>query len=301
LHRILFELKTNKTKSTTMRLRSLKHIATLAALLAIAVLIGSGCSHSVSPVLHQQGPFSSISDWHKPGFANPNNPYDYLGLRHNNGLSYIAARLSTISPDTLYPTTDTLSVLFMDSVNGYCAGAGATDDSLVSHLHEMREGLTHQDSILGSPRPWGTLANNEINALLNIGDWGLSADSTIDSILSIENFAFTSLTGNDQGAVFAIASIARYSIAYWSGVDTTLWPDFAAHHHNSRAIVYSIHKANGAVPLWSWAGFGGTDGIAAGVAACATWEVGVGVTPVWAGGVALWGLGASACYTASFW
>ena len=179
-----------------MKLRAIKRSAPLAALLAISVLIGSGCSHPNSPVIHQQGPFSAITDWHNSGFANSNNPYDYLGLRHNNGLSYIAARLNTISPDTLYPTTDTLSVLFMDSVNGYYAGAGATDDSLVSHLHEMREGLTHQDSILGSPRPWGTLANNEINALLNIGAWGLPADSTIDSILSIESFASTSLTGN---------------------------------------------------------------------------------------------------------
>jgi hypothetical protein len=279
-----------------MRLRNLKLAAPLAAFLAIVVLIGSGCSQSNSPILHQQGPFSSITDWHNSGFANSSNPYDYIGALHNQGLNYIAKRLVSISPDSLYPSTDTLSVLFMDSVFGYYPGGIAIDDSLVSHLHSMRSGLTHQDSILGAPRPWGTLANNEVNLMLNLGASGLSATNTIDSIRSIENFALTSLTGKDQGVVFAIAAIARYSVAYWSEVDTTSWPNFAAHHHNFRAIVYSMGHVKGVSPLWSWAGFGGSDGAGAITTAALTWPAGA-FPPGWAAGIAIGGLGASALYT----
>jgi hypothetical protein len=242
------------------------------------------------------------TDWHDNYFMNPENPYDYIGLIHNHGLDYVAARLSLISHDSLYPSTDTMAVLYGDSAFGYFSGGLDTDDSLSSHLHIMRAALTHEDSLLDAPYPWSDDAQSDISAILNIASSELTPDDAIDSVLSIESAVLSpisGLSGKDQEVVLRIAVCARYSIAYWSSVDTSMWPDKADHVPHRAVVYYSSNqkKRSSDTPQWTWSGYFGVDAIAAVTTAGMTWPVGTVFPPAWGAIVAIAFLGGSAGYS----
>ena len=239
--------------------RTIKHAAPLAALALAFAFFSSGCSHSVAPTRQQFLPLSTTTDWHQSGFANPNNPYDTIGLQHNEGLNYIADRLGTVwNDDTLYPGTDTLGVLFIDSIYGI------SNDSMNSQLRHVRRSLTHVDSLMGlMPHEFGPQATGYYNSIDSIINSANSLSSKIDSIESIEAAAASTLSGSPLIFVQYIAAIARYSASYWSSSDTTKWTGWSGHQ---RAIVERIRPGKGAKTQGLWS-FLGTDAAAAAVAA----------------------------------
>ena len=172
-----------------------------------------------------------ITDWRNSLFANPINPYDYIGLQHNNLLVYVNNNMAeSVNTDTLYPNSDTFAVHYADSVQGY------STDSLSAHLKFVRFVITHIDSILNNSG-LSDPAMSYISEIYSIVGDTTSLNTQIFNILLIEDSASVSLSGVDKQVVLTTAAIARYSDAYWRSSDTLNWPNLDSARYHQRATV----------------------------------------------------------------
>ncbi len=208
-------------------------------------ILASGCSQKVAPVITQKTLPTTITDWTQPGFGNPDNPYDTVGLRHNQGLNYIASLLPTVVPgNESYPGTDTLAVYFIDSIEGFPADSG---------LWFGRFALTHEDSLFTALNSGNVFSDTAINYFSEIDSIYSSNDSLgarIDSIESIETSATSTLSGSNLIFVQCCGAIAQYSLSYWNSNDTIQW---AGKKNPQRAIVNrALGKGNMRI-LGDWA------------------------------------------------
>ncbi len=212
-----------------MKCRNLKLTAPIAAAVIAFAFLSSGCSHSLAPTQSHVYFPTGITDWNNPGFANADNPFDTVGLYHNEALNYAAARRGSWSPDTLYPSCDTLIVHFVDSIEGL------PSDSL---LWFSRFNVTHIDSIENASdqnSEFGPEAIADIQHMESIYDGGYTLSNAIDSFENVEDDADTSLSANSRTVVLCAGAIARYSYAYWLSPDTAQWTGWNRYAH--RAVV----------------------------------------------------------------
>lgn len=229
--------------------RTLKLAMPLAVAAFAFASITSGCSPSAAPT-QQQLYIPTTINWHIGGFANASNPYDTVGLRHNQCLDYVAARLSSVVPgNQSYPGTDTLTVRYIDSIYGYPPDSG---------LWIGRHALTHKDSLFNVMNTGGKYAPVAVYDIWDIDSvirhtLALGDSAAIDSIKGIENSAAVILTGNDLALVQIVGAIGRYSLSYWTSSDTLKW---AGKREPIRAVVNGVRPKGGihsplmSLPSW---------------------------------------------------
>jgi hypothetical protein len=181
--------------------------------------------------------------WQTSGFANPNNPYDSMGIFHNNALNYIAAhKVGTLDTTQLFALT-----------RQYVWGA-EIPDSVTRHLRVETAIARYGDSVFNL-LVRSTLSRSYFarvdSAVLNPS---LSDTSIIDSIVGIENeLALNShITTSEKGWIFCYAAVVRYSTAYWFGSDTSAWGSLS---HFSKSPVITATKQKGSIALGDGQGF----------------------------------------------
>ncbi len=225
-----------------------KHLFPLVSIyLCLAILVG--CEATDTSIRDDSPKLYSENNWKKPAFVNTNNPYDYLGAIHNEGLEYINNRMGmNIYIDTLYPNSDTLAIHFVDSVLGY----SLHPDTLAKHLKLCRFAVTRRDSILNNA-PFSSLAQSymdQMAVILGATTPGslLSLEDQISGLIALEDSVVANLSGPEEQVLLIGAAIGRYSVAYWRSDDSLTWPAFEYHQ---RAIVYSpMTKLNSSRPQY---------------------------------------------------
>jgi hypothetical protein len=269
------------------RLHTTTHVIPITAITFAIAILASGCSQKVAPVITQKTLPTTITDWTQPGFANPINPYDSIGLLHNEALNYAVASRAQWSTDTLYPSCDSLIIDFIDSV------WGLPHDSL---LWYARFGATHEDSLItvwSTSSEFGPLSIAYVTHLDSILAAGYSDSIAIDSIEAVEAATDTTLSGNAQIVVFCAAAIARYSLSYWTSSDTISWEGWS--HNGQRAVVNNVgFRKSSLVPLGIFGGNWFQNDLRGAYTGYTLWdggwgfpgpgqEIGIGVTLVTAG------------------
>ncbi len=156
-------------------------------------------------------------DWQNHStFANSNNPFDSVGWYHNDCLHSVATQSSW--------TSDTNQIL--NAVERYVWGASEVPDSITRHKEFLKWSAQHVDSLFALLYKNPTLQGYFDKADAFILNSLLSADQRIDSLRALEDqiVASNALASNQKGWILGYSAVARYSTAYWSGADTSLWP-----------------------------------------------------------------------------
>lgn len=162
--------------------------------------------------------------------TNPNNPYDYIGLKHNNGCDVLLGEVNANSP-TLYSDILHYTKLYLNSQSydttifnnwySYAVSNGYYNlpDTFYTNHPDSLTNKFYRDGLISTT---GKNYMNSINSVIDntIGDNDPSStlyNSAASQLITIENNISNdnSLTSVEKQGLLSMSSVARYSGAYW--------------------------------------------------------------------------------------
>jgi len=167
-----------------------------------------------------------------PVVTNPNNPYDYAGLQHNNGVTYL---LNHVNPSS--PTLNN-DILHYTKVYGSTINLDTTGfDSWYSYATAHGYFYLNDTVYIVSPNPLNTKLYNNARISSNALTYLNSINNAIDNVISDNSSPSSSLyvrianqlvviennikndgaLGTDEkSGLLRVAAINRYTGAYWA-------------------------------------------------------------------------------------
>jgi len=164
--------------------------------------------------------------------ANPNNPYDYTGLQHNNGVTYL---LNHVNPSSPTVTTD---ILHYTKVYGSTIGLDTTDfDSWYSYATTHGFFYLNDTAYIVYPNPLNTNLYDSGKISSNVLNYLNSINNAIDNVIGDDTSPSSSLYGqvanqliviennikndgtistDEKNGLLRVAAIDRYTGAYWA-------------------------------------------------------------------------------------
>lgn len=232
---------------------------------------------------------------------NSNNPYDYTGLQHNNGVTYVLNRVNPTSPTA---GTDILhfTKLYGGSINADTTGFDSWYSYATAHgyfsLHDtvfnitanaLNTKLYNDGKIRSVVYTYLNSINNAIdNSVTDNASPSLTLYNTVaNKLVTIENTIKNdnSLTSDEKMELLKISAINRYTGAYWANYLSGSSTSTTASQQSNVIALFSLRA-------W-WRRFWHADGVGA-VSGAAGGAVGGGAGALW--GLLLSAVGGSAAY-----
>jgi len=199
----------------TVKLNFVKQLGFLAA---AAVFILSACQKKDANLNTTPAAAPSYANRGIPDdAANGDNPYDYVGLAHNESLhatrSVWTNSRSTLSDVSTAVTAYVQQTYDPNAVPASNASIQRSFDAIQADMPNLGRNIIANSSLSGAGKDF---ANQMIQALYNARSGSTYFDIK-NAVMGIENQILNSpsLPASDREALLKMASVGRYSLLYW--------------------------------------------------------------------------------------
>jgi len=162
--------------------------------------------------------------------TNPNNPYDYIGQKHNNGCTVLLGEVNQNSPTfyndvlhytKLYLNSQSYDTTIFNNWYSYALSNGyynLPDSFYTNHPDSLTNKFYYDGLISTTAKDYMNSINSVIDNTIGDNDPNSTLyNSAASQLIIIENDISNdnSLTSTEKQGLLSMSAIARYSGAYW--------------------------------------------------------------------------------------